>query len=529
MNATQSRWTRRLALIGAGYGLLAAVAVGQVQMQVLQTQNALPAVFFGSSVDLEGDLAVIGAACDVSPLVGSAYIFRRVAGSWIEEAQLLPADGAGGDLFGFSISISGTTVLVGAPGKSAAYVFEQQGSAWVQTATLTPVAGHILDKFGWSVSLRDDVALVGAPFDDVQVGDQGSVTAFRRTSSGWVLWQEIPGDDPTPGARFGASIDIWQDLAVVSATFSSAGRGRAFLLRETPTGWVRFARLEEPDSPSVGATTFGEAAALWGDTAVVTAPNASLPTAMIAGAAYVYERQGGLWIHGGTLLASDGEAWDRFGRRAILQGNVAFVTTWDADMGRGAAYLFERQALGWTEVAKLTGSTTQPGDQFGTSVALDASTAMIGAVHHIGAAPGTGAVYVFDIPIGQAVCAATSNSTGVPAHLTTFGSTSVSRAALDLIATPVPDDVGLFFYGPEQTQVPFGNGFLCVAGFLSRLPPQQATGGILRHSVDFDDPPTAQGQILPGTSWNFQAWFRDPGAGGAAFNLSDARHLIFSL
>ena len=86
----------------------------------------------------------------------------------------------------------------------------------------------------------------------------------------------------------------------------------------------------------------------------------------------------------------------------------------------------------------------------------------------------------------------------------------------------MPNQTGLFYYGAGQTQTPFGNGFRCVDGAeVFRLPIEQATSNTLVHLVDFSDPPAASGQITTGSTWNFQAWFRDPAAGGAGFDLSD--------
>lgn len=107
-------------------------------------------------------------------------------------------------------------------------------------------------------------------------------------------------------------------------------------------------------------------------------------------------------------------------------------------------------------------------------------------------------------------------------------------AANDLVlrASPVPDQFGIFFYGPVQVQQAFGNGYLCVgAGTmgLARLPIEQGAGGVLTHALDNTAPPFTGVQILPGSTWNFSTWFRDPLGGGAFFDLSDAISIDFTL
>ncbi|TDJ69339.1 MAG: hypothetical protein E2O39_11825 [Planctomycetota bacterium] len=131
-------------------------------------------------------------------------------------------------------------------------------------------------------------------------------------------------------------------------------------------------------------------------------------------------------------------------------------------------------------------------------------------------------------PIGTNYCLLVNNSTGAPAIISGSGSDSVSANDLVLSATSVPDQFGVFYYGPAQTQVPFGNGFRCVDGVLNRLDIVMATANELTFALDNTSPPSAGGQITAGSTWNFQAWFRDPVAGGASFNLSDGLEVTFT-
>ena len=123
---------------------------------------------------------------------------------------------------------------------------------------------------------------------------------------------------------------------------------------------------------------------------------------------------------------------------------------------------------------------------------------------------------------GENYCSVNANSTGSPAIMSAEGDASVGANDLTLHAQPVPDQPGLFFFGPSQIEVPFGNGFLCVGGGQIRiLPPAVANGGIATRQVDL---PTFG--IGPGTL-HFQYWMRDPAAGGAGFNTSDGLTITF--
>lgn len=107
----------------------------------------------------------------------------------------------------------------------------------------------------------------------------------------------------------------------------------------------------------------------------------------------------------------------------------------------------------------------------------------------------------------------------------------VSIAANDLLldAAPVPaGQFAVFFYGPGQAQLPFGNGFMCVVGPLGRLGVTQTTSAqTMSWLVDYNNPPSSSTQITAGSTWNFQALFRDSPAGGAFFNTSNATSITF--
>ncbi len=128
-------------------------------------------------------------------------------------------------------------------------------------------------------------------------------------------------------------------------------------------------------------------------------------------------------------------------------------------------------------------------------------------------------------------CTGGINQTGSPADMGASGSTSLSANAFTLTASSLPPDkTGFFFYGTDATQLPLGNGFRCVAGnHLIRLPTQSSgPGGAIVRQLDFTQPPfsTGVGQILPGTLWRFQCYYRDTGF-GAGFNLTDALAVPF--
>jgi len=125
-------------------------------------------------------------------------------------------------------------------------------------------------------------------------------------------------------------------------------------------------------------------------------------------------------------------------------------------------------------------------------------------------------------------CVSSPNSTGAAALITYGGSVSVLANDLSLYCGPMPTfQYGLFIFGQNQAQVSFGNGTRCVGAPVSRFLVQQSSFfGDLGFDVNISAPPV-NGAFTAGSVWNFQAWFRDPTAGGSNFNLSDGLSVTF--
>lgn len=125
-------------------------------------------------------------------------------------------------------------------------------------------------------------------------------------------------------------------------------------------------------------------------------------------------------------------------------------------------------------------------------------------------------------------CSTSPNSVGPGALMSYGGTVSVGLNNLTLLCTGCPPNAsGLFFYGPQQTQVVFGNGFRCVAGLITRTGVTVASsGGIAGRTLNYASLP-ANAAITAGSTKNFQFWYRNPAGGGAGFNLSDGLSILF--
>jgi hypothetical protein len=160
--------------------------------------------FFGYSVSISGDYAIVGATYGNGNVIdsGSAYIFKRDGTNWVEQQKLTASDGAANDWFGYSVSIDGDYAIVGAYGdddngnaSGSVYIFKWDGTNWVKHQKLLASDGDTNDQFGWSVSISGDYAIVGAIYDDDKGTNSGSAYIFQRDGVGWSQQAKILASD----------------------------------------------------------------------------------------------------------------------------------------------------------------------------------------------------------------------------------------------------------------------------------------------------------------------------------------------
>ena len=321
--------------------------------------------YFGDSVAISGDTAVVGAPYHVvgaNANQGSAYVFVRSGAIWSQQQQLTAADGAAGDVFGWSVAISGDTVVVGAAydnvgangNQGSAYVFVRSGTSWSQQAQLTAADGATSDIFGWSVAISGNTVAVGAPGNDVGANaDQGSAYVFVRSGAIWSQQQQLTAVDGAAGDYFGDSVAISGDTAVVGAPYDDVGatinQGSAYVFVRSGAVWGLQAHVAAAD----GAANdyFGSSVAISGDTVVVGAPYDDVGANVDQGSAYVFVRSGTTWSQQQQLTAVDGAVSDDFGDSVAISGaTVAVGRPWrdvGANADQGSAYVFVRSGDTW--------------------------------------------------------------------------------------------------------------------------------------------------------------------------------------
>ncbi len=396
----------------AALGSLAAAAAAQpgCAAQKLLAFGPQPGENFGRRIAIAGDrLAIAKPLHDTAggADAGAVDVYRLKAGAWVHEAEVTAADGAANDQFGFWVALDGDRMIVGAKfdddlgaDSGSAYVFRREALAWVQEAKLTANDGLAGDIFGNSVALQGDLALVGAPQADSPLADAGAAYVFQRTGNTWSQVARLVADDPVADDEFAFTVALDGGRALIGAWLGDTpvvNCGFAYVFRQDGTVWVQEAKLIGADL--TGPDRFGIGVALKGDLAVVGADLADPGGLTSAGATYVYRRSGTTWAHETTLTASDAQTGNEIGFSVATDGNVVLSGAINGDsptiVNVGAAYLHEKIGATWVEHGKLLPPDGLAGDLFGCFVALHGNHAFVGARQHDIAGTDAGAAYAF--------------------------------------------------------------------------------------------------------------------------------------
>lgn len=336
----------------------------QVQKIVASDRSAQD--WFGSSVDIYGDYAVVGAhkededesGANTMESAGSVYVYKNISGTWTEIQKLVPSDRATDDYFGYSVSISGDYIVAGAyledenagggstmDNSGSAYIFYNNAGTWEQTQKIVASDRYDNDFFGYAVAIDGDYLIVGAYNEDENVGGtetlnaSGSAYLFLNNAGTWDQIQKIVASDREELDNFGWAVDIQGSYAIVGAY--------------------------SEDEDEAGSNYLDE-----------------------AGSAYIYKNNAGVWAETNKIVASDREEGDRFGYSVAIFGDYAVVGAYLEDEDEnglnshdntGSAYIYKNNTGNWVEEQKIVAADRGVADWFGISVALSDTYIIAGA------------------------------------------------------------------------------------------------------------------------------------------------------
>lgn len=354
------------------------------QQAYLKALNAEAGDNFGTSVAIDGDTIVIGANGNTK-LTGAAYVFTRSGSTWTQQASLKASNAAAEDRFGGNVAISGNVIIAGAIGEDsnaagvdanqannsakwagAAYIFAREGTTWKQQAYLKASNAAAGDQFGWSVAASGETVVVGANAEqsdakgvngnqlDNSLAAAGAAYVFTRSGKTWSQQAYLKASNTGKNDTFGWSLAISENTLIAGAPGESS------------------------DAPGVNG-------------------NQSNNRSRNSGAAYIFTRRGTEWTQQAYVKAADFLSGDFFGARVAISGDTAVAGAFYENshltginppypeyfeaLYSGAAYVFTRHDVTWTQQAYLKASNTGEGDLFGISVAVSGKTAVVGAYY----------------------------------------------------------------------------------------------------------------------------------------------------
>lgn len=397
--------------------LTCGAGVAPLRGAVLMGSDITADDYFGSSVSVFGNTGFVGASGNrigSNTDQGSAYLFRNLetaTGTITENVRLLASDGQSWDSLGSNVSLSGNIGLVTAPFHSL--VHTNQGSAYIfrnldtatgtitQNAKLIASDGGSRDKFGLSASLEGSTSLIGAWEADVGANfTQGAAYIHRNLNTATGILSEnakLIASDGRANDYFGVSVSLSNNTGLVGAYVADVGvnmnQGSAYLFRnlDTATGTIT-ENVKLVASNGIADENFGRSVSLQGNTGLVGAPASDIQGSNGKGSAYLFrnlDTATGTITQSAKLIASDGASRDNFGVSVSLSGSNAILGAYFDDGDRGSAYLFRQldTASGTiTESVKLLASDGATQGEFGRSVSVDGDLFLIGA-HYAGPAP----------------------------------------------------------------------------------------------------------------------------------------------
>lgn len=308
---------------------------------------------FGQSVTLSGNIGIVGLRSDTingRSAQGSAYLYLNLdnaSGTTFQNAKLTASDGAAGDQFGSSVSLSGTTAIIGARYDNnyfgSAYVFRDLHNA---SGDVTENAKLVASdqsysfmgaNFGYASGLSGNIAVIGAPDADIGITEyQGAAYVFRdiHTRSGTTTESaKLIASDGAATDQFGRGIAVSGNTALVGAWLNNAGgvnnRGAAYLFRglDSRTGTTsQDAKLISSDGRS--DDSLGESLSLSGNTAIAGVKSHAINGNAAQGAAYIFTNLGtatGTVIETVKVFASSGLKDDKFGSSVSIDGDLFVV------------------------------------------------------------------------------------------------------------------------------------------------------------------------------------------------------------
>lgn len=374
--------------------------------------------YFGfGSMATDGERIVVGAHRDddLGGDAGAAYVLIRGGAGWVTEQKLTSSTGSGSDYFGIATDMSNGRIAVGAyldddlgSNAGAVFLYEHDGQSWVETQVVTPGDPNSSDYFGFSLVFAGETLIVSAYLDDERASDGGAVYIFEPDTDGaYVQVQKLTASDGANSDQFGYRLDADGDDLIVGARLDDNERGgdagAAYVFTRDAGLYQERGKLIASDGAA--SDYFGRDVAIEGDLAVIGANLDDNENGSDAGAAYVWQRLGQVWIEQQKLVAGDGAGNDIYGASVDTDGERIVVGARFARHDQnptsypdnGSAYIYEFDGGAWAESGKLLPTQLENSAYYGEFVELDAGMLLVSAYLENGPVSNSGTLYVHEV------------------------------------------------------------------------------------------------------------------------------------
>ena len=388
--AGNASWQERSAGGGVGFG-----SWGDCTMNGISEYNPIADATgnagdnFGWSVAISGNFGIVGAPNDAvgtNANQGSASIYQYNGSNWVLMQKLTDPTGVATDYFGISVHISGNYAIVGAYGdagtfqdEGSASIYQYNGSSWVLMQKLTDATGAAFDYFGISVYISGNYAIVGSYSDDAPAVDQGSASIYRYDGSSWVLMQKIFDATGAASDNFGISVSISGNYAIVGSYLDdapAANQGSVSFYQYDGSSWVLMQKIF--DATGIANDQFGDCVSISGNYAIVGAWMDDNGIIANQGSASIYQYNGSSWVLMQKIIDVSGSASDQFGVSVSISDDYAIVGSYFDDIGantdQGSVSIYLRVGLEWQKLQFVTDPGGKPLNNFGDAVTIDGST-----------------------------------------------------------------------------------------------------------------------------------------------------------
>ncbi len=366
---------------------------------------------FAYSVAMSGNLAVVGCRHGDSGVAnaGMAYVYDLSSATPAQPLISLPNPAPAGQNFGHAVAISGTSVVIGSPQEtgtgdlSRTYVYDtSSGTPQIPVATFSDVTPGTNERFGWSVSISGDKVAIGAPHEDSGADNSGTCYIYDfATGVPSPPVASIANPAPAIGDEFATSVSVSGNRLAIGNGLDDQGgadSGRVYAYDLSSGGAALVATVENPDPLS--GDRFGRSVSFAGDR-LLTGAHGDNTGGSDVGSAYVFDFSGSPPLNPlFTINTPSISSAEEFGTAVAISGNIVVIGAHHDDkvgfQNSGTVFIYDRQSP-TPQVPVLTIENPGPNlnDYFGSAVAISGNTVAIAAYQDDNPVTNSGTIYIY--------------------------------------------------------------------------------------------------------------------------------------